>query len=335
MMTPALQQQLFALIDELLGVSASSVAPAAADASVREYWRVQLSDGRSIIAMHAEPAQFDVQPFLARQAELAAASLPVPAILGSDTTSGLVLLEDLGDQELAGVINAGNAQGWYRQAIDLLVQMQTTLPHGQLPVFDAAFQQREMEICREWYFSKQLAVELNDEALAAWQRSCALIVARNCQQPQVFMHRDFHARNLMVQGERLRLIDFQDAVAGPLSYDLVSLLRDAYLDWDEAFVLDLAIRYWEKARAAGLPVDADFADFYRAFEWQGLQRHLKILGLFARLKYRDGKERYQADIPRVLNYVMKVSERYVELGALTRLLRQLHPQQAAQVGYTF
>ncbi|WP_028455237.1 aminoglycoside phosphotransferase family protein [Chitinilyticum litopenaei] len=331
---PDIQQQIHAWLLQL-GQQPQTLVPAASDASARQYWRATLADGQSRIVMQADPAVLDFAPFLARQAELAAAGLPVPAVLAQDAAQGLVLLEDLGTTELAAVLDAGNAQDWYRRAIDLLVSMQATLPHAQLPAFDAAFQQRELEICREWYFGQQLGVTLDGEALAAWQRSCALIVARNVQQPVVFMHRDYHARNLMVQGEALRLIDFQDAVAGPLSYDIVSLLRDAYLDWDEAFVLDLAIRYWEKARAAGLPVDADFADFYRAFEWQGLQRHLKILGLFARLKYRDGKERYQADIPRVLHYVQKVCERYVELGALARLLRQLHPSGQPAVGYTF
>lgn len=329
------QQQILTLISDTLHRSVKKLEVAASDASIRQYWRASLDDGRDIIVMQADPAQFDVRPFLARQAELAAAGLPVPAVLGSASEQGLVLLEDLGTTELASVITPQNAQDWYRRAIDLLVQMQTALPAAHLPPFDAAFQQREMDICREWYFPQQLGVELADADLATWQRSTALIVARNLQQAPHFMHRDFHARNLMVQGDALRLIDFQDAVAGPLSYDLVSLLRDAYLDWEEAFVLDLAIRYWEKARAAGLPVDADFAEFYRAFEWQGLQRHLKILGLFARLKHRDGKARYQADIPRVLNYVTKVCERYVELGALARLLRKLHGEQAQQVGYTF
>ncbi|MBY0446981.1 MAG: phosphotransferase, partial [Burkholderiales bacterium] len=221
-----------------------------------------------------------------------------------------------------------------RQVISLLVKMQVSTPIDGLVPFDGAFMQREMDICREWYFGKAYGVTLEGKDLGVWERSCALIVAHNLAQPTLYMHRDFHSRNIMVQGNELRLIDFQDAVLGPITYDLVSLLKDAYLDWDEAFVLDLAIRYWEQARVAGLPVHEDFGDFYRAFEWQGLQRHLKILGLFARLKHRDGKEQYQADIPRVFEYVRKVCLRYSELTQLGRLLLNLHGEPVA-TGFTF
>jgi aminoglycoside/choline kinase family phosphotransferase len=320
-------------LTETLGQAPKTLEIAAVDASVRSYWRAVFSD-RSLIIMDAIPADFDCQPFLQQQQRLANAGLPVPSVLAQNLEQGWVLLEDLGTKTLASLIDADNAANYYRQAISLLVKMQVSTPIEGLAPFDGAFMQREMDICREWYFGKAYGVTLEGKDLGVWERSCALIVAHNMAQPTLFMHRDFHSRNIMVQDDALRLIDFQDAVLGPITYDLVSLLKDAYLDWDEAFVLDLAIRYWEQARAAGLPVHEDFGDFYRAFEWQGLQRHLKILGLFARLKHRDGKEQYQADIPRVFEYVRKVCLRYSELTQLGRLLLNLHGEPVA-TGFTF
>ena len=309
------------------------IASAAADASARRYWRIE-TDGASRIVMDAPPESFQFETYLAQHARLSDAGLPVPQLFAHDARLGFALLEDLGNTTLTQLLTPDAAKGWYLQAIDLLVRLQVAVSAQALPAYDAAFLQRELEICREWYFGYQLSVTLNAEMQEVWSRSCALIVARNLQQPTGFVHRDYHSRNLMVKDDRLRLIDYQDAVHGPLSYDLVSLLRDAYIDWDESFVIDLAIRYWEQARAAGLPLTADFSEFYRDFEWQGLQRHLKVLGIFARLKFRDGKTQYQADIPRVLDYVRKVCERYGELGALRRLLAQVHAEQI-DVGYTF
>ncbi|WP_255992166.1 aminoglycoside phosphotransferase family protein [Chitinolyticbacter albus] len=316
------------------GAAPLSLDIGGSDASVRRYWRACYAQ-RKLMVMDADPAGFDATPFLARQAELAAAGVRVPAVLAHDAALGLTLLEDLGSQELAPLlIDEASAKAWYLQAIDNLVALQSTLAHAHLPVFDAAFQRREMEIGREWYLGVHLGQALNDKQLAVWERSLALIIARNVAQPRVFMHRDYHSRNLMVVEGKLALLDFQDAVSGPISYDLVSLLRDAYVSWDEGFVLDLAIRYWEQARAAGLPVHEDFSEFYAAFEWQGLQRHLKVLGLFARLKHRDGKERYLADIPRVFGYVRGVCQRYSELTPLGRLLLDARGEKA-EVGYTF
>ncbi|BCL76394.1 aminoglycoside phosphotransferase [Jeongeupia sp. HS-3] len=316
------------------GTPPTSLASGGSDASVRHYWRASWPE-RSLVVMQADPAQFDSRPFLARQSELAAAGIRVPEVLAQHPDAGLVLLEDLGEELLASRLgDEPRAREWYVRSIDLLVTMQARLASEHLPAFDTAFMQREMNIGREWYLEKHLGFVLEGEPLASWERSCALISAFNASQPVGFMHRDYHSRNLMVKDDELVVIDFQDAVRGPLAYDVVSLLRDAYVDWEEAFVLDLAIRYWEKARAAGLPVQADFGEFYKAFEWLGLQRHLKVLGLFARLHHRDGKSRYLADLPRVLHYVNKVCERYVELGSLKRLLLKAHGDRV-DVGFTF
>ncbi|SFN60369.1 hypothetical protein SAMN05660284_01861 [Formivibrio citricus] len=320
-------------LKQIFPAGVSAIVPAAADASVRSYWRVAVK-GKSHIVMDAPPEGFAFNAFLMQHRLLERAGAPVPQLLDFDADQGFALLEDLGDSILTPLLTEEAAGNWYLRAIDLLVSMQKSVDSQGMAPYDAAFLRRELDICREWYFGQQLGITLEDEALAAWERSCALIVARNLSQPAVFVHRDYHSRNLMVKDGRLRLIDYQDALHGPISYDLVSLLRDAYIEWDEAFVLDLAIRYWQKAREAGLPVADDFAEFYRDFEWQGLQRHLKVLGIFARLKYRDGKEQYQADIPRVLGYVRKVCERYAELGALRKLLAAVHDEQLA-TGYTF
>ncbi len=320
-------------LQQVPGLSVGHITPAAADASARRYWRIQLGDGTRIV-MDAPGEGFHFDQFLAQHARLVEAGAPVPELHAYDARLGFALLEDLGNVTLAALLTPEAAKDWYLQAIDLLVALQSRVAAQDLPPYDAAFLQRELEICREWYFGRQLERALGEEEQGVWDRSCALIVANNLQQGKAYVHRDYHSRNLMVKDDRLRLIDYQDAVYGPLSYDLVSLLRDAYIAWDEAFVLDLVIRYWEKARSAGLPVGEDVSQFYRDFEWQGLQRHLKVLGIFARLKYRDGKEQYQADIPRVLAYVKKVCERYGELAPLRRLLARLH-EEKLDVGYTF
>lgn len=327
------QEQITNWLQAEFASAPASLTIAAADASVRQYWRASWAD-RSLIVMDFDPAQFDVQPFLARQAQLAGAGAAVPVLLKTATELGLVALEDLGDVTLASLLNEENAKAWYLRAIHDLVQLQAhTLDEG-LPLFDGAFIQRELDICREWYIGQQFKTELAGTDLKVWERSCELIRNEILQQPTVFMHRDFHSRNLMVKDDQLRVIDFQDAVKGPIAYDLVSLLRDAYVAWNEAFVLDLAIRYWEMARDAGLPVHDDFSDFYRAFEWAGLQRHIKILGLFARLNIRDGKDRYLADQPRVFEYVRQVCLRYRELTPLGRILLNLHGTPV-ESGFTF
>lgn len=321
-------------VQDVLDGDLPEIETAASDASVRCYWRVRQEDGSSWVVMDADPRQFDCGPFLTVQARLAAEGVPVPDVIAVNREAGLVLLEDLGTTELTPLLNQDSAKQWYGQATDILVKMQKQVPADGLPVYDAAFLRRELELCHEWYFNRQLGKTLTPEQQGHWAAVCDHIVACNLEQSTCFVHRDFHSRNLMIKEGQLRLIDFQDAVCGPLTYDLVSLLRDAYIDWDEPVVLDLAIGYWEKARLAGLPVAADFSDFYRAFEWQGLQRHLKVLGIFARLKLRDGKDRYQADMPRVLQYVTRVCERYHELAPLRRLLRQLH-EETVVTGFTF
>ena len=330
----------------LQGVAASpllALEPAAADASARRYWRAQFGDGTRIV-MDAPAEGFDYDQFLGQHARLVAAGAPVPQLFAHDAQQGFALLEDLGQTTLTQQLTPESAQSWYLQAIDLLVELQAKVAPAGLPPYDAEFLRRELEICREWYFGRQLGVDLQDEALETWERSCALIVLRNLAQPNVYVHRDFHSRNLMVidgaYPANPGIIDFQDAVYGPITYDVVSLLRDAYIEWPEDVQIDWLARYWEMARAAGLSVPAQFDVFYRDFEYMGLQRHLKILGIFARLYHRDGKSGYLKDLPLVLKYTRQVAARYREFGHLLLLLDQVAEQageagQTTQVGYTF
>jgi aminoglycoside/choline kinase family phosphotransferase len=269
------------------------------------------------------------------------AGLNVPAILAQDPGQGLLLLSDLGPHTYYQRIQAGLAdaelQRMYREALGALVQMQQAAVTG-LPAYDTARLAAELTLFPEWYVQRHHGVTLDDAGREALERVFALLSASNGAQPSVLVHRDFHSPNLMAcsepgHGPNPGIIDFQDALAGPLTYDLASLVTDARTTWEEPQQLDWAIRYWEMARAAGLPVDADFADFHRAYEWMSLQRNLRILGVFARLHHRDGKPGYLAHIPRVNTYVRQVASRYGVFKPLLRLLDQLDDRQAA-TGYT-
>ncbi len=205
-----------------------------------------------------------------------------------------------------------------------------------LPNYDEALLRRELNLFPDWYIAKHLQKDLSEKQQAVLQSIFTRIIQNNLAQPRVLVHRDYHSRNLMVTSPNPGIIDFQDAVVGPITYDLVSLFKDAYIRWDEERILDWMIRYWEKSRKAGLPVSADFAEFYRDFEWMGVQRHLKILGIFARLNYRDGKATYLNDMPLVMEYLRKACKRYRELHLLLNLLDELNPADSGQkIGYTF
>ena len=192
-----------------------------------------------------------------------------------------------------------------------------------------------MQLFPDWFVAKELGQSFNFKQQQLWQQTLDALLPALTAQPQVYVHRDFIVRNLMLTRARPGILDFQDALYGPISYDLVSLLRDAFIEWEEEFVLDLVIRYWEKARAAGLSVNADFDAFYRDFEWMGVQRHLKVAGIFARLYHRDGKDKYRSEIPRFLNYLRRSSRRYNALAPLYALLVELVGDEELQTGYTF
>ncbi|GIK26364.1 MAG: aminoglycoside phosphotransferase [Betaproteobacteria bacterium] len=311
-----------------------SVAPASADASFRRYFRVSFDDGSSRIVMDAPPEHEDCRPFVHVAGLLHGAGVHAPEILAQDIEHGLLLLTDLGRATYLDVLDESNADDLFRDAVDALVKWQLASRPNELPPYDEALLRRELALFPDWYVARHLGTPLTAAQQDALESVQALLLQNILAQPQVYVHRDYMPRNLMVCADNPGVLDFQDAVCGPITYDVASLFRDAFISWEEERVLDWAVRYWEKAKRAGLPVDADFGAFYRDMEWMGLQRHLKVLGIFARINYRDGKPKYLADTPRFLHYVRHAATRYAQLAPLARLLDELE-QRAPQVGYTF
>ncbi|EXI80463.1 MAG: putative phosphotransferase related to Ser/Thr protein kinase [Candidatus Accumulibacter appositus] len=315
---------------------------ASADASFRRYFRVQLPDQTTRIVMDAPPEKEDCRPFIKVAALFREANVHLPQVLAEDLEQGFLLLSDLGTTTyLSALQDRSMAARLYGDANRALIAIQLASRPNALPAYDRELLSRELALFPDWYLRRHLEVDIDKGMQGTLQTAFEAILANNLQQPQVFVHRDYHSRNLMLVGETSSafpsnpgILDFQDAVYGPLTYDLVSLYRDAYIDWPEDQELDFVIRYWEAARLAGLPVQADFHDFYRDYEWMGVQRQLKVLGIFARLCHRDGKRDYLADMPRVLSYLRRTCERYRELRPLARLLDTLE-KQPVSVGYSF
>ncbi len=309
------------------------IEPASADASLRRYFRVFL-DGRSVIAMDAPPEREDSRAFVKVAGLLRDAGLNAPEILAQDLSQGFLLVSDLGTRPYLQALREGDPDALFGDATTALVRWQAASSPGVLPVYDEALLRRELGLFPEWYVARHRGVALSHAQRESLERVFHTILARNLSEPHVYVHRDFMPRNLMVSAPNPGILDFQDAVHGPISYDVASLYRDAFVSWDEERVLDGTIRYWEKARAAKLPVRPDFADFWRDVEWMGVQRHLKVLGIFARLHYRDGKAGYLEDTPRFVGYVRHAVSRYDELAPLGALLDEVEGRRA-QVGYTF
>jgi aminoglycoside/choline kinase family phosphotransferase len=300
-----------------------SLAPASEDASFRRYWRLTFDDGRSYVAMDAPPDKEDCRPFVRVARLLKDAGVHAPEVHAEDLGQGFLLLADLGTKTYLQEINDGNAARLFSDATDALILWQLATRAGELPPYDEALLRRELNLFPEWYLSKHLRISLTEEHEQVLEKIFQLLVKSALAQPAVYVHRDYMPRNLMLAQPNPGVLDFQDAVHGPISYDVVSLFRDAFVSWDEERVLDWCARYWEKAKRAGLPVDTDFGEFWRSLEWMGLQRHLKVLGIFARINYRDGKPKYLQDTPRFITYARAVAERYRELRPLARLLDQL------------
>jgi aminoglycoside/choline kinase family phosphotransferase len=300
-----------------------TLAPASADASFRRYFRATLPDGRTFVAMDAPPDKEDCGPFVRVAQLLREAGVHAPRIHAQDLALGFLLLDDLGRVTYLEALNEGNAAALMRDAIAALVKWQLATRPGMLPPYDEALLRREMALFPEWYAGRHLGRALSAAQREALEAVCTLLTSSALAQPAVYVHRDYMPRNLMVSDPNPGVLDFQDAVIGPITYDIVCLMRDAFLSWEEERVLDWTARYWEQARKASLPVPADFADFWRQLEWMGLQRHLKVLGIFARLTYRDGKPKYVADTPRFAGYARAVARRYAPLAPLARLLDEL------------
>ncbi|MDR3095655.1 MAG: phosphotransferase [Paraburkholderia sp.] len=324
---------------EKYALDLATLAPASADASFRRYFRLASTGahGATLIAVDAPPPE-KCREFVQVAQLLEAAGVHVPRVLEVDLEAGLMLVTDLGTAPyLKTLTDSGpgpQARTLMRDAIDALIRFQLASREDVLPAFDEAFLRREMELMPEWYLERHLGRKVDEATRGVLDRTFALLIASARAQPQVFMLRDFMPRNLMIATPNPGVLDFQDAVYGPITYDIASLLRDAFLSWDEEFELDCFAYYWERAKKAGLPVDADFGEFYRQLEWMGLQRHIKVLGLFCRINYRDAKPHYMADLPRFLGYASKVAHRYRPLVPFARLIDELQGS-SAEVGYTF
>ena len=300
-----------------------SLAPASEDASFRRYFRATLEDGKTYVAMDAPPEKEDCRAFVHVAGLLRNAAVHAPEIYAHDVAQGFLLLADLGTTTYLAALTEENAAGLIRDATDTLVRWQLATRPGELPAYDEGLLRREMDLFAQWYVGRHLAVQLSAEQQGVLDHVIGLLAGSALAQPAVYVHRDYMPRNLMLSEPNPGVLDFQDAVLGPITYDIVSMLRDAFLSWDEERVLDWSVRYWESARRAGLPVEADFGEFWRAFEWMGLQRHLKVLGIFARIRYRDGKPKYLEDTPRFIRYARAVAERYRPLQPLAKLLDQI------------
>jgi len=328
------QQQLAAWLHGQLPGKTLTLTPASADASFRRYFRATFPEGRTLIVMDAPPQHEDCRPFLHIARLFEEAGTHVPHVYAQDLQQGFLLLSDLGNTTYLQALGAGTARELYGAATDALLKIQLASRENELPPYDEALLMREMRLFPEWYIARHLNLTLTDKQHARLEEVFARIIANNLAQPRVYVHRDYHSRNLMLSEPNPGILDFQDAVYGPITYDLASLFKDAYIRWEEEEIMDWLIRYWEQARKAGLPVRADFGEFYRDYEWMGVQRHLKVLGIFARLCHRDGKDGYLKDLPLVMDYLRAACVRYVDLKPLLNLLDELEPRDN-QTGYTF
>jgi len=326
------------------GLVPSSLRVASADASFRRYLRVDTQAGASLIVMDAPPDKENCEPFVKVAKLMQLAGLKAPEVLAWHEAQGFMLLTDLGDQTMMSAIDVKNPQAnhaLYMQAVDALIAWQLSSKAGVLPPYDEALLNRELSLFPDWYLAQHRQIDVQGKMRNTLDSTFKMLVTRNLASPSVFVHRDFMPRNLMMptgSDAALGVLDFQDAVYGPVTYDVASLMRDAFLTWEEDFVLDVTIRYWEKARKAGLldfeDWHQDFGVFYRAVEWMGLQRHLKVAGIFARLTLRDGKEKYLADAPRFIAYIRATAARYIELRPLLRLIEEVEGKDGV-TGFAF
>ena len=326
------------------GLVPSSLRVASADASFRRYLRVDTQAGASLIVMDAPPDKENCEPFVKVAKLMQSAGLKAPEVLAWQEAQGFMLLTDLGDQTMMSAIDVKNPQlnhALYMQAVDALIAWQLSSKAGVLPPYDETLLNRELSLFPDWYLAQHRQIDVQGKMRNTLDSTFKMLVAHNLASPSVFVHRDFMPRNLMMptgSDAALGVLDFQDAVYGPVTYDVASLMRDAFLTWEEDFVLDVTIRYWEKARKAGLldfeDWHQDFGVFYRAVEWMGLQRHLKVAGIFARLTLRDGKEKYLADAPRFIAYIRSTAARYIELRPLLRLIEEVEGKDGV-TGFAF
>ena len=328
-MQPDRQQALTAWVAHALGASSPVLEPASADASFRRYFRTSVG-GRSYIVMDAPPSQADCRPFVRIAALLREAGVHTPTVHAQDLDRGFLLLDDLGKQTYLDVLNPENADALFDDALQALIRWQQASRPGMLPPYDQAFLHRELMYYPDWYVAQELKLKLSSAEMQILQDAFRLLEDSALAQPNVYVHRDYMPRNLMLSEPNPGVLDFQDALYGPISYDAVSLFRDAFLSWPEEQVREWRGRYHAWAREAGLPVQ-EAKEFGRAFDWMGMQRHLKIVGLFARIQHRDGKPQYLKDVPRFLGYLRQVGSLYKEFTPLLKLLDSLEDSAERRV----
>ena len=308
-----------------------SLEQASEDASFRRYFRLIFADGHTQIVMDAPPSHEDCRPFLNVAELFSQSGVHVPKVYATNLANGFLLLSDLGKTTYLEALNETTAHALYDNANEALIHIQLASQEGRLPEYDRTLLLKELELFPKWYINHHLRLTLDAKQEFTLHQIFEKLLSNALSQPKVYVHRDYHSRNLMLSGQAYPknpgILDFQDAVYGPITYDLVSLYRDAYINWEEEHELEFVIRYWQAARRAGLPVYDDFSSFYQDYEWMGVQRQIKVLGIFARLYHRDGKDAYLNDMPRVMAYLQRSCERYSELHPMARLLNQLQARQ--------
>ncbi|WP_434573968.1 aminoglycoside phosphotransferase family protein [Pseudomonas sp. Z3-6] len=303
-------------------VPPATLTAASSDASFRRYFRWE-GEGRTLIVMDAPPPQENCKPFVDIAFLLAKSGINVPKIYAEDLERGFLLLNDLGNQTYLDVIDGENADDLFADALQALLAFQQLPMVAPLPSYDVALLRRELELFPEWYVKRELGIELDSAQQQLWQQATELLIDSALAQPKVLVHRDYMPRNLMLSVPNPGVLDFQDAVYGPVTYDVTCLFKDAFLSWPEARVHGWLERYWQQAGALGIPVQPDLEDFLRASDLMGVQRHLKVIGIFARICHRDGKPRYLGDVPRFFAYIEAVIARRPELAPLDELLGSL------------
>ena len=311
-------------------VPPATLTAASSDASFRRYFRWE-GDGRSFVVMDAPPPQENCKPFVDIAGLLAKSGINVPQIYAQDLPRGFLLLNDLGNKTYLDVIDGENADDLFKDALQALLAFQQLPMDAPLPSYDVALLRRELELFPEWYVGRELGIELDQEQRMLWQRVSDLLIDSALAQPKVLVHRDYMPRNLMLSEPNPGVLDFQDAVYGPVTYDVTCLFKDAFLSWPDARVRAWLEDYWQQAGKSGIPVQADFEDFLRASDLMGVQRHLKVIGIFARICHRDGKPRYLGDVPRFFAYIEAVLARRPELAELGELLASLRQSVGAPV----
>lgn len=301
------------------------LTPASSDASFRRYFRLKLNN-QSLIVMDAPPPQENqsCKPFVTMAKLLAEQGLNVPHILASDLEQGFLLLTDLGTHTWLEILNTHNADALFTKAIDSLIKLQHAKLTTEFPAYNEALLQRELSLFPEWYLNKHCNIVLTETQQLLWEKNCKKLIDSALQQPKVLVHRDYMPRNLMQSEPNPGVLDFQDAVYGPVTYDITCLFKDAFISWPQASVEKWLKQYWQQAKQQNIPVHENFEDFQLASDLMGVQRHLKVIGIFSRILHRDGKPKYVKDVPRFFAYINEVISRHPEeLKELKQLLEEL------------